>query len=86
MFTAHPGNILSIDTAKISYVAAAIGSRIGIDNVTDPIDCPPLRVKRGKVKASRLFRARPCESTQLTTGRHENCDCLRDKINFGAPA
>jgi hypothetical protein len=28
----------------------------------------------------------PNESTRLTTGRHENRDCLRDKINLGAPA
>jgi hypothetical protein len=42
MFTAHPGNILSIDTAKISYVAAAIGFRIGIDNLTTTLLTPRL--------------------------------------------
>src|SRR4030095_7793311 len=28
----------------------------------------------------------PNELTQLTTGRHENCNCLRHKLNFCAPA
>ena len=28
----------------------------------------------------------PNELTQLTTGRHENCNCLRRKVNFCAPA
>ena len=28
----------------------------------------------------------PDESTQLTTGRHENRDCLRHKTNLGAAA
>jgi len=31
MRAAHPGNILGLDTAEISYVAAAIGFSIGVD-------------------------------------------------------
>ena len=31
-------------------------------------------------------RTMPNKSTQLTSGRHENSDCLRDKINLGACA
>ncbi len=34
MLAAHPGNILSLDTAEISHVAAAIRFGIGVDELT----------------------------------------------------
>ncbi len=34
MFATHPGYILSIDTAKIPYVAAAVCFSVGVDNET----------------------------------------------------
>jgi len=34
MFAAHPRNLLSSDTAEVSYVAAAIGFSVGVDELT----------------------------------------------------
>src|SRR6266700_2912076 len=34
MFSAHPGNILGLNPAEISYVAAAICFSVGVDELT----------------------------------------------------
>jgi len=34
MFAAHPGNVLSLDAAKVSYIASTIRFSIGVDQLT----------------------------------------------------